>query len=545
MSLLSRTFAFRSLSPYSYKPQVSLGFGLNQTKPRVFSTYAHYAQIYQRIQDKKEESLNPNPKGLEKQHKKGKLSARERVNLLLDPGSFREYDGLVEHKCTDFDMEKHKTAGDALVSGRGTIGGRTVFVYSQDFTVHGGSLSLTNAEKICKVMDQAVLVKAPIIGLNDSGGARIQEGIDSLWGYGQVFQRNVTTSGVVPQLSLIMGPCAGGAVYSPAITDFIFMVKNTSYMFITGPDVVKSVTNEEVTQTELGGTKPHTQQSGVAHGAFANDVVALRQMRELFSYLPLSNTSPLPHVPTLDPRNRTIPSLDTLVPPDPNLAYDIKEVIEKIVDDFNFFEIMPDYAKNIVVGFGRMEGSTVGIIANQPKELAGVLDINASVKGARFVRFCDSFGIPIIILCDVPGFLPGVAQEHGGIIRHGAKLLYAIAEATVPKISIITRKSYGGAYLVMGSKSLTVDTNYVWPTTEIAVMGPKGAVEIIFRGQEVERRTQEYQSRFANPLPAAQKGYIDEIIQPRDTRRIICEDLEMLRTKDKAVPWKKHGNIPL
>jgi len=514
-------------------------------KCATFSTFQHYVDIYARIDAKKKEALNPNPKGLETQHKKGKLSARERVTLLLDAGTFREYDALVEHRCTDFGMENKRIAGDSLVSGRGLIGGRPCYVYSQDFTVNGGSLSLANAEKICKVMDQALLVKAPIIGLNDSGGARIQEGIDSLWGYGQVFQRNVTTSGVIPQLSLIMGPCAGGAVYSPAITDFIFMVQNTSYMFITGPEVVKSVTNEEVTQTELGGTKPHTTHSGVAHGAFANDIVALRKLRELFSFLPLSNESPVPEVPTYDSRDRIIPSLNTIIPPDPNQAYDMKEIIEKIVDDFHFFEIMPEYARNIIIGFGRMEGSTVGIIANQPRDLAGVLDINASVKGARFVRFCDAFGIPIIILSDVPGFLPGVAQEHGGIIRHGAKLLYAIAEATVPKISVITRKCYGGAYLVMGSKSLTVDTNYVWPTTEIAVMGAKGAVEIIFRGQEVDKRTAEYQSRFANPLPAAQRGYIDEIIEPSHTRKIICEDLEVLKTKERNVPWKKHGNIPL
>ncbi|XP_004342842.2 carboxyl transferase [Capsaspora owczarzaki ATCC 30864] len=420
---------------------------------------------------------------IDKQHKQGKLTARERLEVLLDPGSFREYDMFAEHNCTDFGMQKY--TGDGVVTGHGRINGRLVYVFSQDFTVFGGSLSSAHAKKICKIMDKALLVGAPVIGLNDSGGARIQEGVESLAGYADIFQRNVDASGVIPQISVIMGPCAGGAVYSPAMTDFVFMVRDTSYMFVTGPDVVKTVTNETVTQEELGGAKTHTAKSGVAHRAFENDMEALQRLREFFDFLPLSNkdAAPVRATALVDP-SRPVPALDTLIPSDSLQPYDMKEVIHKVVDFEHFFELMPDYAKNLIVGFARMNGRTVGIVANQPLEASGCLDINSSVKGARFVRFCDAFNIPIITFVDVPGFLPGTAQEYGGIIRHGAKLLYAYAEASVPKITVITRKAYGGAYDVMSSKHLRGDVNYAWPNAEIAVMGAKGAVSIIFRGQK-------------------------------------------------------------
>jgi len=483
---------------------------------------------------------------VKKQHERGKLSARERVELLLDEGSFREYDMLVQHDCRDFGMEKNKIYGDGVITGQGLINGRQVFVFSQDFTVFGGALSKMHASKICKVMDRAMAVGAPLIGLNDSGGARIQEGVDSLAGYADVFQKNVLASGVIPQISLIMGPCAGGAVYSPAMTDFTMMVKDTSYLFVTGPEVVKTVTHEEVTQEELGGAKTHSTISGVAHLAFENDIEALIRVRELVDFLPLSNKQQPPSRPCSDTRFRQEESLDLLVPPDPNKPYDMKEVISKVIDEGDFYEIQPAYAKNIIAGFARMEGRSVGIIANQPQELAGCLDIDASVKAARFVRFCDAFNIPILTFVDVPGFLPGVDQEHNGIIRHGAKLLYAFAEATVPKITVITRKAYGGAYDVMSSKHLRGDVNLAWPTAEIAVMGAKGAVEIIFRGsKDIPARTDEYNRRFANPMVAANRGFLDDVISPMTTRTRICEELESLQHKDIKNPWKKHGNIPL
>ena len=484
------------------------------------------------------------------QHAKGKLSARERLELLLDDGSFEEYDMFVEHRCSDFGMEEQRVPGDGVVTGHGTINGRPVFVFSQDFTVFGGSLSEAHAEKLCKVMDQAMKIGVPVIGLNDSGGARIQEGVASLAGYAEVFQRNVMASGVIPQISMVMGPCAGGAVYSPAMTDFIFMVKDSSYMFVTGPDVVKTVTHETVTHEELGGALTHTQKSGVADRAFDNDVEALASLRRMVDFLPLSNRQPPPTRPTADPAERMESSLNTLVPPNPNQPYDIKELILKVVDEADFFEIQPAYARNIVVGFARMEGSTVGIVANQPMVLAGCLDIDSSRKAARFVRFCDCFNIPIVTFVDVPGFLPGTAQEFGGIIKHGAKLLFAYAEATVPKITVITRKAYGGAYDVMASKHLRGDVNYAWPSAEIAVMGPKGAVEIIFRGSisdpaAVEEKTEEYRSKFANPFVAASRGFIDDVIMPQNTRWRICRSLRLLRDKKLENPWKKHANIPL
>jgi propionyl-CoA carboxylase beta chain len=484
------------------------------------------------------------------QHARGKLSARERIGLLLDPGSFDEIDMFVEHRCTDFGMADQRVPGDGVVTGAGTINGRLVFVFSQDFTVFGGSLSEAHAEKICKVMDQAANVGAPVIGLNDSGGARIQEGVASLAGYADVFQRNVMSSGVVPQISVIMGPCAGGAVYSPAMTDFIFMVRDSSYMFVTGPDVVKTVTQEEVTAEDLGGAASHTQRSGVADLAFDNDVQALSEIRRLVDFLPLNNRELPPRRPTDDPADRDDFSLDTLVPASPNRPYDMKELIEKIVDEGDFFELKADYAKNILTGFGRLEGTTVGIIANQPMVLAGCLDIDSSRKAARFVRFCDCFNIPILTLVDVPGFLPGTVQEYGGIITHGSKLLFAYAEATVPKITLITRKGYGGAYVVMASKHLRGDVNLAWPTSEIAVMGPKGAVEIIFRSDlgdpdKIERRTEEYRARFATPFSAASRGFIDDVIMPHGTRRRVCNALRRLRTKELKNPWKKHANIPL
>ncbi|MFO0988343.1 MAG: acyl-CoA carboxylase subunit beta [Alphaproteobacteria bacterium] len=487
---------------------------------------------------------------IEAQHAKGKLTARERLEILLDPGSFEEYDMFVEHRCLDFGMEKQKVPGDGVVSGWGTINGRLVFVFSQDFTVFGGALSEAHAEKICKVMDQAMKVGAPVIGLNDSGGARIQEGVASLAGYAEVFQRNVMASGVVPQISCIMGPCAGGAVYSPAMTDFIFMVKDSSYMFVTGPEVVKTVTHEEVSAEQLGGAVTHSTKSGVSDLAFENDVEALLQLRRFFDFLPASNREKPPVRPTDDPADRAEPSLDTLIPANPNKPYDIKELIVKVVDEGDFFELQPSYAANIVTGFARMEGSTVGIVANQPMVLAGCLDISSSRKAARFVRFCDAFNIPIVTFVDVPGFLPGTAQEYGAIIKHGAKLLYAYAEATVPKVTVITRKAYGGAYDVMSSKHLRGDVNYAWPQAEIAVMGPKGAVEIIFRDdrgdpQKIEARTEEYRRKFANPFVAGHRGFIDDVIMPHNTRKRICRALAMLKEKMLANPWKKHGNIPL
>ncbi len=487
---------------------------------------------------------------IDKQHEKGKLTARERIELLLDPGTFEEWDMFVEHRCTDFSMDKNTVPGDGVVIGYGTICGRLVFVYSQDFTVFGGSLSSAHSAKICKILAQAMKVGAPVIGINDSGGARIQEGVESLGGYSDVFQANVLASGVVPQISMIMGPCAGGAVYSPAITDFIFMVKDTSYMFLTGPEVVKTVTHEVVTSEELGGARTHTGKSGVADLAFENDVEALLLLRRFINFLPASNKEKAPHWPTSDPSTRKIPSLCSLVPSDPNRPYDMKEAIFKIVDDNDFFELQPEFAANIIIGFGRMEGSTVGIIANQPMVLAGCLDISASTKAARFIRFCDAFNIPVLTLIDVPGFLPGTDQEYGGIIKHGAKMLYAYAEATVPKITVITRKAYGGAYCVMASKHLRGDVNFAWPSAEIAVMGPKGAVEIIFRSEagdeeKIEQRTEEYRRKFANPFVAGKLGFIDDVLMPQNTRVRICRSLSMLKDKDLENPWRKHGNIPL
>ncbi|XP_075216630.1 propionyl-CoA carboxylase beta chain, mitochondrial-like isoform X2 [Lycorma delicatula] len=453
---------------------------------------------------------------------------------------------LMEHTCTNFGMDKQKFPGDSVVTGQGQVNGRNIFLFSQDFTVFGGSLSSVHAQKICKVMDKAMVMGAPVIGLNDSGGARIQEGVDSLGGYGEIFYRNVMASGVLPQISLIMGPCAGGAVYSPAMTDFTFMVKDTSYLFITGPEVVKAVTNEDLSQEELGGAKAHMTISGVAHNAFENDVEALLQLRYFLGFLPLSNKEPAPIRVCHDPSDREVPSLDTIVPLDSTAAYDMLEVIYNLVDDREFFEIQPKFASNIIIGFSRMNGQTVGFVANQPKVAAGCLDINASVKAARFVRFCDAFNIPLIILVDVPGFLPGKGQEHGGIIRHGAKLLYAFAEATVPKITIITRKAYGGAYDVMSSKHLQGDLNYSWPTGEIAVMGSRGAVAILYRGKEdVEKYEAEYIEKFRSPFPAAVRGFIDEVIQPSTTRKRICYDLALLSSKQRKNPTKKHGNIPL
>ncbi len=507
--------------------------------------------IIRQLEERREAArLGGGQKRIDSQHAKGKLTARERLDVLLDDGSFEEWDMFVEHRSTDFGMENQTVPGDGVVTGHGTINGRLVFVYSQDFTVFGGSLSEAHAEKIGKVMDQAMKVGAPVIGLNDSGGARIQEGVASLGGYADIFQRNVLASGVIPQISVIMGPCAGGAVYSPAMTDFIFMVEDSSYMFVTGPDVVKTVTHEEVTAEELGGARTHNSKSGVADGSFENDIETLAAMREFFDFLPANNRELPPVMENTDAPDREELSLDTLVPDDPNKPYDIKELIDKVVDHGEFFELQKDYAGNIVIGFARMEGSTVGIVANQPMVLAGCLDIQSSIKAARFVRFCDCFNIPVITFVDVPGFLPGTSQEFGGIIKHGAKLLYAYAEATIPKVTVITRKAYGGAYDVMASKHLRGDVNYAWPNAEIAVMGSKGAVEIIFRqdigdAEKIEARTAEYQEKFANPFKAAQRGFIDEVIRPHSTRRRICKSLAMLRNKDLTNPWRKHGNLPL
>ena len=487
---------------------------------------------------------------IEAQHKRGKLTARERIELLMDENSFEEFDTFVEHRCTDFGMEKQKIPGDGVVTGWGTINGRVVYVFAKDFTVMGGSLSESHARKMTKIQDMALKNRAPIIGLFDAGGARIQEGVDALGGYGEVFQRNVMASGVIPQISVIMGPCAGGAVYSPAMTDIIAMVKDSSYMFVTGPDVVKTVTHEVVTAEELGGAVTHTAKSGVAELAFENDVEALLQIRRLMDFLPANNREKPPVRPTADPADREDFSLDTLIPNNPNMPYDMKELITKVVDEGDFYEIAPDFAKNIITGFARMEGSTIGIVANQPMVLAGCLDIDSSRKAARFVRFCDAFNIPVVTFVDVPGFLPGTTQEYGGIIKHGAKLLYAYAECTVPKVTVITRKAYGGAYDVMSSKHLRGDVNFAWPTAEIAVMGPKGAVEIIFRSDigdtaKIAERTEEYRKKFANPFVAGARGFIDDVIMPHGTRRRICRSLAMLRDKKLENPWKKHGNIPL
>jgi propionyl-CoA carboxylase beta chain len=491
---------------------------------------------------------------IQRQHDAGKLTARERIDLLVDPGTFVEIDRLKTHRCSDFGMEDKKIPGDGVVTGHGKVDGRTVYLFAQDFTVFGGSLSGAYAEKICKVMDLAMQNGAPIIGLNDSGGARIQEGVVSLAGYADIFYRNTRASGVIPQISGILGPCAGGAVYSPAITDFIFMVKDTSYMFITGPDVVKTVTQEEVTKQELGGAHVHSETSGVSHFECHNEEECIAQIRELLSFVPQNNAEDPPFVPTDDDANRRDEKLDDIVPANPSKPYDMTEIIETVVDDNHFFEVQSQFARNLVVGFGRFGGRSVGIVANQPSHLAGCLDIDASVKGARFVRYCDSFNIPIVTFVDVPGFLPGVDQEYGGIIRHGAKLLYAFAEATVPKVTVITRKAYGGAYDVMSSKHIGADVNFAYPTGEIAVMGPEGAVKIIFRKEiaeadDPEKRkdelVEEYREKFANPFRAAELGYIDEIIEPRDTRPRIVRSLEILENKRDENPPKKHGNIPL
>ena len=493
-------------------------------------------------------------KRIERQHELGKKTARERIDAFLDPDSFVELDRLKTHRCTDFEMDQTKIPGDGVVTGHGTVDGRQVFVFSQDFTVFGGSLSSAFSEKVCKVMDLAMKTGCPVVGINDSGGARIQEGVESLAGYGEIFLRNVLSSGVVPQISAIMGPCAGGAVYSPAITDFIFMVENSSYMFITGPDVIKTVTHEEVTMQELGGAATHNATSGVAHFASPDEDECFHSIRELLSYLPSNNMEDPPFQPTTDDPNRRDEALNQIVPDNPNRPYDVTEIIRSVADEQHFFEVQKDYARNIVVGFARLGGKPVGVVANQPAFLAGVLDIDASVKGSRFVRFCDCFNIPIISFIDVPGFLPGTSQEYGGIIRHGAKLLYAYCEATVPKISVITRKAYGGAYVVMSSKAIRGDMNLAYPTGEIAVMGPDGAVNIIFRNaikdaqdQNAERTklVEEYRETFANPFKAAELGYIDEIIMPADTRPRLIQALTMLQNKREKNPPKKHGNIPL
>ena len=484
------------------------------------------------------------------QHAKGKLTARERLDILLDEGSFEEFDMFVEHRSHDFGMEKQRVPGDGVVTGWGTVNGRVIYVFSKDFTVIGGSLSKAQAEKIVKVQEMAARNGAPIVGLFDAGGARIQEGVDSLAGYADIFLQNVLSSGVIPQISVIMGPCAGGDVYSPAMTDFIFMVKDTSYMYVTGPDVVKTVINEDVSHEDLGGYRVHALKSGVADGAYENDLEALTQVRRLIDFLPSSNRQAPPVRESFDMPDRDERSLDTLVPANPNKPYNMKELILKVSDEADFFEISPDYAKNIIIGFARMDGEPVGIVANQPQVLAGVLDIDSSRKAARFVRFCDAFGIPIITLVDVPGFMPGTKQEQGGLIKHGAKLLFAYAEATVPKITVITRKAYGGAFDVMSSKNIRGDFNYAWPTAEIAVMGPKQAVEIIFRNElgdpeKLAAREAEYKAHFASPFVAASRGYIDDIIMPHGTRRRIVRALKSLKGKELKNPWKKHDNIPL
>jgi propionyl-CoA carboxylase beta chain len=495
---------------------------------------------------KRQSELGGGQARIDRQHNEGKLIARERIHLLFDPGSFQELDQLVTHRSTDFGLDKQRVPGDGVVTGYGTVQGRLVYAFAQDFTVFGGSLSETHAAKIVKIMDLAMKNGAPIVGLNDSGGARIQEGVVSLGGYADIFLRNTLASGVVPQISAIMGPCAGGAVYSPAITDFILMVKKTSYMFVTGPDVIKTVTHEEVTKEKLGGAETHNQTSGVAHFAAESDEDCLAMIRELLSYVPSNNLEEAPRVATGDDVNRVDAELDTFIPESSNQPYEIRELIKTIADEGHFFEVHQHYARNIVVGFIRLNGYSVGVVANQPAFLAGVLDIDASRKGARFVRFCDAFNIPLLVLEDVPGFLPGVGQEYGGIIIHGAKLLYALAEATVPKITVITRKAYGGAYCVMNSKHIRADMNYAYPTAEIAVMGAEGAVNILYRGAEDrEAKVAEYKEKFANPYIAAERGYIDEIIEPRFTRRKLITAFSMLRNKRDRNPPKKHGNIPL
>ena len=494
--------------------------------------------------------LGGGEKRIARQHERGKLTARERIDVLLDEGSFEEFGMFVQHRSNEFGMEKNKIPGDGVVTGWGTVNGRKVFVFAKDFTVFGGSLSEAHAEKICKLQDMALRNRAPIIGLMDAGGARIQEGVAALGGYAEVFQRNVLASGVIPQISLIMGPCAGGDVYSPAMTDFIFMVRDTSYMYVTGPDVVKTVTNETVTHEELGGASVHTTKSSIADGAFDNDVEALIEMRRLIDFLPLSNPDEVPELDVVDSPDRLHMALDTLIPDSANKPYDMKELILEVVDEEDFFEIQEKFAGNILTGFGRIEGRTVGFVANQPMVLAGVLDSDASRKAARFVRFCDCFGIPIVTFVDVPGFLPGTAQEYGGLIKHGAKLLFAYSEATVPKVTVITRKAFGGAYDVMASKHLRGDINYAWPSAQIAVMGAKGAVEIIHRqhiedADKIEELTKEYEERFLSPFVAAERGYVDEVIFPHSTRQRLSRALKMLQDKDLQNPWKKHDNIPL
>ncbi len=507
--------------------------------------------ILEQLEDRRSQArLGGGQSRIDAQHARGKLTARERIDLLVDEGSFEEFDMFVTHRCTDFGMESQKPAGDGVVTGWGTINGRLIYLFSQDFTVFGGSLSETHAQKICKIQDMAIQNGAPVIGINDSGGARIQEGVASLAGYAEVFQRNIEASGVIPQISVIMGPCAGGAVYSPAMTDFIFMVKDTSYMFVTGPDVVKTVTNEQVTAEELGGASTHTRKSSVADAAFENDVEALAEVRRLVDFLPANNRDKPPVRPFFDTPDRIEPSLDTLVPVNANTPYDMKELIHKLADEGDFYEIQENYAKNILTGFIRIEGRTVGVVANQPIVLAGCLDIDSSRKAARFVRFCDAFEIPILTLVDVPGFLPGTSQEYGGVIKHGAKLLFAYGEATVPMVTVITRKAYGGAYDVMASKHLRSDFNYAWPTAEIAVMGAKGATEIIHRAdlkdpEKIASHTADYETRFANPFVAAERGFIDEVIQPRTTRKRVARAFASLRNKKAVMPWKKHNNIPL
>lgn len=559
LSKLERGLALGSLTELcnSYKLAAGCSWGSIQPFSALPAADAEIpASAYDRrlaqIQDARARSLQGGGEArIAQQHKKGKLTARERIAALLDRGSFIESGPFVEHRCTDFGLDKVKIPGDGVVTGSGMIWGRPVYVFSQDFTVLGGSLSESNAAKICRLMDQALRTRTPVIGLNDSGGARIQEGVQSLAGYTEIFQRNVDASGVVPQISVIMGPCAGGAVYSPALTDFVFMVRQTSHMFLTGPDVVWSVMREQVTQEQLGGADVHTSRTGVAHGAWDSELEVLAAVRELYAYLPLNNRQQPPRLACdthTDPVSRACPTLDWLVPESPDTPYNMRYVIEAVVDDGAFFEIMPDYAKNLLVGFARLGGETVGLVANQPEVLAGVLDIDASVKGARFIRFCDAFNIPLITFEDVPGFLPGTAQEHGGVIRQGAKLLYAYAEASVPKINVVTRKAYGGAYCVMSSKHLRGDVNLAWPSAEVAVMGSKGAVEIVFKGKAGRDMAQEvaaYEDKFYTPLNAAQLGYLDDIIMPRDTRRRLAAELALLRTKTVEKPWRKHANMPL
>ena len=508
-------------------------------------------KIIAQLEDKRAQArLGGGQARINTQHGKGKLTARERLDVLLDPGSFEEYDMFVTHRATDFGMADTIIPGDGVVVGWGTIDGRMVYVFSQDFTVFGGSLSETHAKKICKIMDLALQNGAPVIGLNDSGGARIQEGVASLGGYADVFWRNVQASGAVPQISVIMGPCAGGAVYSPAMTDFIYMVKDTSYMFVTGPDVVKTVTNETVTQEELGGASTHTKISSVADAAFENDIETLLEVRRLFGFLPQAAGQKAPRVATSDAADRGDASLDTIIPDSANQPYDMREVILKIADEGDFLELQKDHAGNILTGFIRLDGESVGVVANQPLVLAGCLDINSARKAARFIRFCDSFEIPVLTLVDVPGFLPGVAQEYGGIIKHGAKLLFAYSQATVPLVTVITRKAYGGAYDVMASKHIKADVNYAWPSAEIAVMGAKGATEILYRSElgdkaKIAQRTAEYEARFANPFVAAERGFIDDVIMPHGTRRRVIRAFATLRNKQHAMPKKKHDNIPL